>query len=304
MASLKTIIKLIRPKTLLWFGISTCLAFGAVIQNGVPSISFIYIIITIIFANIGAIIVNDLGDIEVDKKSPEEGKRLRPLVTGEVTKKEAIIYSTIAFSLSLVVSLLYDTRATIFSSIVIGFALSYSLRPTKFCAKPYGSVLFWVVLCFFCYLLMLNVLSSQENNFNELLKYAPGWLFISGIILFMGIAEIIAKDMRDFDNDREGGRNTYVNFAGIEISSRIMIFFSWFGFILWIQALYMSDRFPDSIFAILCFLTGLTWCIQITIAGLNFIKGYNQRLAATLHQNWTYYYAAMQILTFLSFIKT
>jgi len=278
------------------------LAFGAVIQNGVPSISFIYIIITIIFANIGAIIVNDLGDIEVDRKSLEESKRLRPLVTGQISRKEALLFSVSAFIISLAISLLYDMRATIFSIVVIVFSLSYSLPPTKFCARPYASIVYWILLCIFCYLLMLNVLTSGNNTFNKLFYYSPGWLFISGIIFFMGIAEIIAKDLRDFENDREGGRNTYVNFVGIEMSSRIMIFFSWFGFILWMQALYMSNRLPASIFGILCFLIGFAWCIQITIAGLNFIKGYNQPSAARLHQNWTYYYAAMQILTFLSFI--
>ena len=304
MANAKTIIRLIRPKTLFWFSISTCFAFAAMILNGFPSYNFIYLVLTIVLANIGAIIINDLGDIEVDSKSPEVAKRLRPLVTGEVTQKEAILYSTLAFAGSLAVSLIYDARATLFSIVVIIFSLTYSLRPAKFCARPYASILYWVLLCILCYLLMLNVLSSTDNSFRSLLQYTPGWLFISGIILFMGIAEIIAKDLRDFENDKAGGRNTYVNFVGVEISSRLMIFFAWFGFVLWIEALYLSGRFPNSYFAVLCFIIGLVWCVQITFIGLKLSRNFNQKSATGLHQNWTYYYAAMQILTFLSFIKT
>jgi 4-hydroxybenzoate polyprenyltransferase len=148
---------------------------------------------------------------------------------------------------------------------------------------------------------MVNALTTSEKDLNYLIKYTPGWIFISGIILYMGIAEIIAKDLRDLDNDREGGRNTFVNFAGVETSSRVMIFFSWIGFILWMEALYLSGSFNGSAFPILCFATGLFWCCRITFIAMKLTTEFNQPLAASLHQNWTYSYAAMQMLTFLSF---
>jgi 4-hydroxybenzoate polyprenyltransferase len=234
-------ISLIRPKTLVWFCIATCFGFASIIQGEIPNTDFIFLVLTIVFANIGAIIVNDIGDIKVDKLSPEQAKRSRPLVTGEISITEAKMLAAIFFTLSLITSLAYDIRATIFSVVVILFSLSYSLPPTKFCARPYGSILYWVFLCLSCYLLMLNALSTSEKTISFYFDYTPGWIFIGGIILYMGIAEIIAKDLRDMVNDKEGGRNTFVNFVGAETSSRAMIFFAWLGFILWIEALYLAE---------------------------------------------------------------
>lgn len=299
----KAFIKLIRPKTLVWFCIATCFGFASVIQHNIPTLNFLWLVLTIVFANIGAIIVNDIGDIEVDSKSEEHSKRTRPLVTGVITVREGIILACIFYTLSLLTSFAYDIRATIFSGTVIIFSLSYSLPPTKFCARPYGSILYWIVLCMTCYLLMLNALTMPNKDLNFYFHYSAGWVFIAGIILFMGIAEIIAKDLRDLINDREGGRNTFVNFVGVETSCRVMLFFSWFGFILWTEALYLSGTFPTTFAGLLCFVIGFYWCIRTILIALKLSTEFNQPLAATLHQHWTYTYATMQLLTFLSFIK-
>jgi 4-hydroxybenzoate polyprenyltransferase len=302
----KALLKLIRLKTLFWFGISTCYGFASVILNSSPPFHFSYLVLTIVFANIGAIIVNDIGDIQVDSKSIEISKRSRPLVTGEITKKEAIKLSAIAFSLSLAISMLYGISATLFSITIIIFALSYSLPPFKFCARPYGSILYWIALCIVCYLLMVLSLENINRQFSleftgTLLTRKQGWVFIIGIILFMGIAEIIAKDLRDKINDADGGRNTFVNYAGVELSTKILILFAWLGLILWIEALYLSDLYPNSISAWLCMAIGVVTCIRIHALSTVLMKSFNQNAAIKLHKEWTYAYAAMQVLTFTSF---
>lgn len=132
-------------------------------------------------------------------------------------------------------------------------------------------------------------------------KSAQGRIFITGIILFMGIAEILAKDLRDKINDAEGGRNTFVNYVGVELSTKILIFFAWFGYILWMVALYLGAMFPYSIAAWFCLVIGLIWCVQIYILCSRLTKEFNQVTAATLHERWTYVYTLMQVLTFVSF---
>lgn len=298
----KSVIRLIRPKTLFWFCIATCLGFASVIQHKIPDSRFFFLLLTIVFANIGAIIINDIGDIKVDSCSEEAGKRSRPLVTGAITIKEAIFLAAIFYSISLLISFFYDFRATIFSLIVILLSLSYSLPPTKFASRPYASILYWVVLCSVCYLLMLNALTTTEETFFHYLGYIPGWVFIVGIIFYMGIAEIMAKDLRDLVNDEEGGRNTFVNFVGVKFSSRFMLLFAWFGLILWIEALYLSVELRNNIPAIACIVIGLIWCTRITMIAFKLSSKFEQTLAANLHTHWTYSYAAMQILTFLSFL--
>lgn len=299
-------IKLIRPKTLLWFCVSTCYGFASVILNSAPPLHFVFLVLTIVFANIGAIIVNDIGDIEVDSKSSELSKRTRPLVTGEIKKGEAIILAVTFFLLSILTSFFYGLSAIIFSIVIIILALSYSLPPFKFCARPYSSILYWIVLCALCYLLMVLSLENINNGFivinqGKLLDSKPGTIFIIGIILFMGIAEIIAKDLRDFINDAEGGRNTYVYFVGVEIATKVLIFFAWFGYILWIESLYLRGMFPTSLSAWLCAFVGFFWCVRVHLYSLRLMKKYEQTVAIKIHQEWTYAYALMQFLTFASY---
>jgi 4-hydroxybenzoate polyprenyltransferase len=306
MEKLYSIFRLIRPKTLLWFCVSTCYGFASVILNEAPPFHFIFLVLTIVLANIGAIIVNDIGDIEVDKKSSELLKRNRPLVTGAISIKEAKALAILFYLLSLFTSLFYGFSATIFAIVVILFSLSYSLPPFKFSSRPYSSILYWVVLCSVCYFLMLFALENINNGFDltfncKTCKSNQGFIFITSIIFFMGIAEIISKDLRDLINDAEGGRNTYVNFVGVEIAAKVLILFAWFGFILWMEALYLSGAFPYSIAAWLCLAVGFIWCLKIHIHSIKLMKEFHQPTATKLHIQWTYAYALMQVLTYSVF---
>jgi len=302
----RSFIKLIRPYTLLWFCISTCYGFASVILDEAPPFTFAYLVLTIVFANIAAIIVNDIGDIEVDKRSPELSKQTRPLATGAISLRTATVLAAIFYSLSLATSFLYGMSAAIFSIVIIVCSLSYSLPPLKMCARPYGSILYWVLLCPICYCLMVISLENINSGFaltyhDTLWRPMRGYVFIMGVILFFGIAEVIAKDLRDLTNDAEGGRNTYVNFVGVEPSVRILVFFAWCGFALWVAALYLSGMFPTSIAAWLCSIVGLLWCLRVHVWGLRLMKGFDQVLASRLHIQWTYAYASMQGLTFASY---
>lgn len=301
-------IKVSRIKTLAWFCVSTCLGFSTVILNGLPPAKFIFWMLTVVFANIGAIIINDLGDMEVDNKSHEIGKRNRLITTGAVTKKDAIIYCVLSFSMSILVSFIFGLTATFFSIIILFFSLSYSLHPFKFCARPYGSILFWMILCLVSYFSMILALQNIEGRFefiltNELILNKSAGIYMLGILLFMGVAEIIAKDLRDKDNDAAGGRNTFVNHAGIQKASIIMVIFAWVGYLLWVDSLYLSGVFPITIGAWLCVISGLFWCIRISQYSFRLNKAYHQPLAAKLHGQWALIYFLMQLFTIISFIE-
>lgn len=305
---LKSFIKLSRIKTLVWFCVATCLGFSTVILNEVPPIKFIIWVLTVIFANIGAIIINDLGDIPVDSKSHEFDKRNRPIASGAVSKKEAIIYCILSFSMSIAVSFIFGLTATFFSLIILLFSLSYSLKPFKFCARPYASILFWVILCLVSYFSMILALQNMDSRYgftftDEFIYSKSAGIYTLGILLFMGIAEIIAKDIRDKENDAEGGRNTFVNHSGMRRASTIMIFFAWAGYLLWVNSLSLANVFPGTIAAWLCAIVGFLWCIRIGQYSLALTKQYQQPLAARLHGQWALVYFFMQLFTIIAFIE-
>jgi 4-hydroxybenzoate polyprenyltransferase len=273
---------------------------------GFPDKQFLLLVITIVFANIGAIIINDIADTKVDSKSLELVKRMRPLVTGEIRKNKAIILALLFFILSLSTSFLYGFSATIFSSVIIIFSITYSLPPLHFSARPISSILYWIILCIVCYVLMVYSLEN-ENNLRKVsisgmvLKSKQGLLFLSSIILFMGIAEVLAKDIRDKINDVKGGRNTFVNYVGIKFSSKIIIVCTWGGTVFWGITLYESNLLPKSISAWILILVGGMWSYQVTKYSIRLIKKFNQKTATNLHSQWTKIYFIMQLLTISSF---
>ena len=302
MATIQAVIQLIRPKTLIWFCIATCLGFVGIVQREIPNPDFFFLLLSIMFANIGAIITNDIGDVMVDSYSQEISKRSRPIVTGTVKMQEAKILASIFYLLSIIISVGFGWRATLFVIVIILFSLTYSLPPTKFSSRPFWSIFYWILLCIVCYLLMLNALSTPERSIYQYFQYTPGWIFISGIIFYMGIAEIISKDLRDLTNDEKGGRKTFVLTVGSNVASRVMLLFTWLGLILWFEALYLSVDLSANIAALGCIIVGFLWCSRITVLSFKLSERFNQPLAANLHQHWTYAYAVMQILTFLTFI--
>ena len=73
-------------------------------------------------------ILNDYFDIEDDKKHPK--KRLRPLASGEVSKKEAIVMmlSLFGFSIALISSLSLGATAILFFYMMMNIAYSLHLK--------------------------------------------------------------------------------------------------------------------------------------------------------------------------------
>lgn len=297
--SLKLILNIIRLKTLLWFTVSTCLGFSAIILQNIPEADFIYLITTIALVNIGAILINDIGDIKIDQASVEQSKQNRPITSGRISIKTGWVLIFILFILSIIVSLFHSISVTMFAVVVMIFSFTYSLPPFRFCGKPIWSILFWVLLMASCYLLMVKALTGNFNVVST--THSISLVFILAIISFMGIAEIIAKDLRDYENDALGGRNTFVNYIGIRKATYVMIFTAWLGYCLWVLSLFLSNKMGNT-FAIICTFLGFIWCIYVTLTSEIIAKKFKQETAKNLHERWTYVYGLMQLLTFLSFI--
>ena len=300
--ALYAVVRLIRIRTLFWFSVSTCYGFASVILQSFPPPDFIFLVLAIVFANMGAIITNDITDVEIDRVSSEPIKQARPLASKEISIRTATILAVIFYSLSILVAMLYGHPAELFCTVIILFSLAYSLPPFRLCARPYASILFWVALCIVCYGLMAFTLQTKYGATDSMgLAWAkPGIIFITSIVFFMGVAEILAKDLRDRINDALGGRNTFVNFIGVDAAARVLIFFSWLGYILWVEVLYLSEVLL-SLSAIACLLLGFVWCLRTHFLSIKLTKAFDQALAAQLHIQWTYIYAAMQLLTAVAF---
>ena len=73
-------------------------------------------------------IINDLGDIEKDRKHPKKCKR--PLASGEVTRKEACVLLTVIAFIVIIVNILI--KANIYSIIILLVYLTLNILYSKF----------------------------------------------------------------------------------------------------------------------------------------------------------------------------
>ncbi len=129
--NIKYYIQLMRPKQ--WFK-SFYLIFGAIpaivlMKPNIFLISYILLLgITDLILIQGIIYtINDIFDIENDRKHPM--KKYRPLASGKITVKKAIVFALFLFLISSVLSLLIDKRVFIINILLITTNILYSIWP-------------------------------------------------------------------------------------------------------------------------------------------------------------------------------
>lgn len=182
----------IRPWTLSWFTVSTTLGFACVMIGEFPPPQFLGLVLIIALSNIGAIVLNDIADRDIDSASIEEAKRSRPIASGVVSVASAKRLAVFFFASALLAALPLGWQSLLFVVIMLIFSMVYSLKPFSLSGHPYWSIGFWILLCVVMYFMFALNLQSLGV---EVLNHHNGLMFLLAIILFMGIAEILAKDL-------------------------------------------------------------------------------------------------------------
>ncbi len=301
---LTAISRFARPKTVLWFTVSTVMGFSALLLSAPPPARFFFVLLPIILLNVGAIITNDIADFSVDRHSPDPAKTSRPLVSGLVNINEAIVIASLSFGMALIMSAFISRWTFLFSVAITILAVVYSLPPFKLSSSRLGSLLFWPFMCVVCYafwICLVDEAAPTSPEGNLLWRKPEGWMFLGAVVTFMGVGEIISKDLRDLDCDRLGGRRTFVESLKLEHSTRLMALSCWLGAGLWVGTLYMAGR-TATVPSVLLLIVSVDWCIKLTRSSQTLRQAYDRQLAMAIHEQWTRVYAVMQFLTAATFI--
>src|SRR5258708_3613682 len=84
-------VRTLRPTTRLWFDTLMPITVLAVASGGSPPLrATILVVLTANFIHGAATIVNDLNDIEVDRRSVEIMRSTRPIALGVIARKQAL----------------------------------------------------------------------------------------------------------------------------------------------------------------------------------------------------------------------
>ncbi|MFX1249477.1 MAG: UbiA family prenyltransferase [Promethearchaeota archaeon] len=194
---------LVRPLQLFWLDIVAGFSGVVVLLQGFPDFSDVMFFFVIsLLADAGACTFNDIADIEVDSKSIES-RRFRPLVVGTVSVRSAWIQGLLLYCLSAFLAFFINPTFFLLTILMLIWAFQYSFPPLRLTGRPYISQVYWVVfVCLWIALLTSYLELPFIKSFFDIFPYLMYMMF------YLCLGETMAKDIRDWDNDKSAGKNT------------------------------------------------------------------------------------------------
>jgi 4-hydroxybenzoate polyprenyltransferase len=204
-----------RPYSLLWFVALPMTAMALLTAgSGVDAGRLVLVVVACACGDGAFTTYNDLSDLETDRLSREDQRRLRPLASGRLPERwaqvQVVVLATLCAVLSFVVALPFGLL--LLAGMVYGAV--YSGLGVRVVGRPLISQAYWLVLWPSMY---FGVLLSTDGT------WWRGVPYVVGTMLFMGIGETLAKDLRDLENDAAAGKITTPVQQGHRRSSRVAL---------------------------------------------------------------------------------
>ncbi|MCW8820513.1 MAG: UbiA family prenyltransferase [Ignavibacteriaceae bacterium] len=206
-------IEILDPVT--WISVFPCLAGGVMASGAMQPTIQDYLLLLSVFLMFGPLgtgfsqSINDLFDLELDRVN----EPTRPIPSGRLTEKEALLNSIVVFSLALGLGVflwLYigGTRGMIILlSIVAALILSYIYSAPPLKLKK--NILTSAPAVGFAYSLVTWF--SANALFSDI---RPEVYWMAGLNFFMAIALIILNDFKSAKGDKEGGMKSLTVMIG------------------------------------------------------------------------------------------
>lgn len=268
-------VQLCRPYSLLWFVCLPTVTMALWLTEGsvdVPRLALF--VAAAALADAGLTTWNDACDVKTDRLSIEPQRNTRPIASGTISGRWARVQVASLLSLAVLTAGIISVWFAALLAAGIIYGLAYSARPVYAEGRPVISQLFWVVLWPAMYGVIALVMSGTFPN---------GWLYVVGVVLYMGIAETLAKDIRDVENDSQTGKNTTPVVFGHQrtalISATAFILGS--GTIVASSVMIPGHWNPGLTAALVIVLT--FWCTRVISMARLLQKSYSKTIARDLH---------------------
>ncbi len=285
-----------RPIQLLWLDVFVGFASFSVLVRGVPTTHFLLFILCSLLSDAGACTLNDIGDVDSDRLSSESSRTDRPMVKGTVGKRAAKIQAYVLFSMGLLLALYLDIYVFIFAFSLVILSHQYSMKPLKMNGRPFISQIFWVAFAVLYYCAVSAYLLHYENiPFENIIN---GLYFLSVMVLFLAIAETLAKDLRDIDNDRDSGKRTTTVFIGPGRSAMISFCISTLGIVLWAYP-YFKVYDPGIFLLVPISFIVVSWIGVSLFLCVSIAKDYSKKRARQLHLGYLLTLTCVLLLTYI-----
>lgn len=194
-------IRSVRPSTRLWLDTVMPVAVIAVLTDGeIPWRTAVVAVLAMNLIHIGATLLNDVKDGETDRGSTEILRRTRPIATGAIAPRHALIEAVICVLVGVVVTIFARWQLTVAAAALAVLIAQHELPPIRTQSRPIISQVAGLIgLAGIVGAIVLAVGSTPR---------AHAWPYLLFVVVYLGIGEMLAKDVRDADNDAAGGKLT------------------------------------------------------------------------------------------------
>ena len=194
-------VRLIRPTTRLWFDGIMPLAVVLVLTRGhAPFRVTVLVIAGLSLIHVALTIVNDLQDVEGDLRSTEPLRALRPIARGTISRRVAVVEAIVAGVAGVGLAFAVSWKTGLIAAALGAVALEHELPPVRAQGRP---ILGQIAGLAGVAGILAGIASAVD--FEGLTDAGPYLLFVT---VYMGLAEMLVKDIRDVDNDAAGGKIT------------------------------------------------------------------------------------------------
>lgn len=172
-------------------------------------INFIFCIISIIFAALTTIVINDLNDKSIDLISNHS----RPLIADTISTSQYKLIGAISFGLSMFYAMMADLMALLVMAAVIANYYIYSAKPLRFKRVTLLSKLIISINSIFILMLGSYLVSHQIVSF-------PPYIFAIFLIGYTCCANFI--DIKDYAGDKKERIKTLPVLLGLPAAKKLL----------------------------------------------------------------------------------
>jgi len=292
-------IRLARPAQLIWLDICLSLCIFVGITGHMPASHYLWFVLTAVLIDAGACTLNDIGDLDSDRASTEGNRSDRPLVLGSVSKRAAWTQGIVLFALGALLAAWLSPFILACALALVVLSHQYSFPPLRMDARPYVQQVFWFTFGILYFLAVYFYVIRYDAPMPGFWQAALA--MIVGVQVFAALGETLAKDLRDLDNDRAGGKYTTSILLGPKRTARYAFYLSCIGLTIWIFAIVVlyGNWGPAALVMGIIAVLWTYFCFQL-VSELN--DHYSKASARKLHLGFISTFALLLILSMLSFV--
>jgi 4-hydroxybenzoate polyprenyltransferase len=292
-------IRLARPAQLIWLDICLSLCIFVGIVGEMPPAFYLWFVATAVLIDAGACTLNDIGDLESDRRSTEGNRCDRPLVRGSITRRAAWTQGLVLFAAGVVLAAWLSPWVLLYALMLVLLSYQYSFPPMRMDARPYVQQLFWFSFGILYFLAVYSFVIAYSQPMDGFWMAAIG--MIVGVQVFAALGETLAKDLRDLDNDRAGGKYTTSVHLGPKRTARYAFYLSCAGLFIWIFAIIVLYG-NWGLAALVMTIIAVLWTAVCFKLVSELTDQYSKASARKLHLGFISTFAVLLILSMLSFV--